>query len=190
MYRRLIEHLKSWKESQNRKPMILRGARQVGKTWLMKEFGRTCYKKCAYISMDENEVMEEVFRDAFDISRIITALEIAVGFQIEPGNTLIIFDEVQEIPRALKALKYFCENAPEYHVIAAGSLLGVALHEGTSFPVGKVEFCDLYPMDFWEFLKACGEDGLADLLAARDYGLISDFKNKYMDYLKYYYYVG
>ena len=184
MYRRLIEHLKSWKESQNRKPMILRGARQVGKTWLMKEFGRTCYKKCAYISMDENEVMEEVFRDAFDISRIITALEIAVGFQIEPGNTLIIFDEVQEIPRALKALKYFCENAPEYHVIAAGSLLGVALHEGTSFPVGKVEFCDLYPMDFWEFLKACGEDGLAD------YGLISDFKNKYMDYLKYYYYVG
>lgn len=190
MYRRLIEQLKAWKMNKDRKPMIIRGARQVGKTWLMKEFGRTCYEKCAYISMDENEVMEDVFRDAFDIPRIIMALEIAAGFQIEPGNTLIIFDEIQEIPRALKALKYFCENAPEYHVIAAGSLLGVALHEGTSFPVGKVEFCDLYPMDYWEFLKACEEDGLADLLDKRDYRLITSFRNKYIDYLKYYYYVG
>lgn len=190
MYRRLIEQLKEWKENKNRKPMIVRGARQVGKTWIMKEFGRTCYEKCAYISMDENEVMENVFRDAFDIPRIIMALEIAVGFQIEPGNTLIVFDEIQEIPRALKALKYFCENAPEYHVIAAGSLLGVALHEGTSFPVGKVEFCDLYPMDYWEFLKACREEGLVDLLDKRDYRLITSFKNKYIDYLKYYYYVG
>lgn len=170
--------------------MIIRGARQVGKTWIMKEFGRTCYQKYAYISMDENEVMEEVFRDAFDIPRIISALGIAAGFQIEPDNTLIIFDEIQEIPRALKSLKYFCENAREYHVIAAGSLLGVALHEGTSFPVGKVEFCDLYPMDFWEFLKACREDGLAGLMEAKDDTLISSFKSKYTDYLKYYYYVG
>lgn len=190
MYRKLLEELKAWKNDVHRKPMIIRGARQVGKTWLMKEFGRTCYEKCAYISMDENEIMEDVFRDAFDIKRIITALEIEVGFQIEPENTLIIFDEVQEIPRALKSLKYFCENAPQYHVMAAGSLLGVALHEGTSFPVGKVEFCDLYPMDYQEFLLACGEDGLAGLLESGDYKLITSFKNKYIDLLKFYYYVG
>ncbi len=190
MYRKLLEELKVWKNDVHRKPMMIRGARQVGKTWLMKEFGRTCYEKCAYISMDENEIMEDVFRDAFDIKRIITALEIEVGFQIEPENTLIIFDEVQEIPRALKSLKYFCENAPQYHVMAAGSLLGVALHEGTSFPVGKVEFCDLYPMDYQEFLLACGEDGLAELLESGDYKLITSFKNKYIDLLKFYYYVG
>lgn len=190
MYRKLIEELKAWKNSENRKPMIIRGARQVGKTWLMKEFGRTCYEKCAYISMDENEIMQNVFRDAFDIKRIITALEIEAGFKFEPENTLIIFDEIQEIPRALKSLKYFYENAPEYHILAAGSLLGVALHEGTSFPVGKVDFCDLYPLDFWEFLNACGEVQLAELLENHDYPLITSFKNKYVDYLKYYYYIG
>lgn len=190
LYRKLIEELKVWKESENRKPMIIRGARQVGKTWLMKEFGKTCYKKCAYISMDENEIMQNVFRDAFDIKRIIAALEIEAGFKFDPENTLIIFDEIQEIPRALKSLKYFYENAPEYHIIAAGSLLGVALHEGTSFPVGKVDFCDLYPLDFWEFLHACGQTQLADLLISKDYDLISSFKNKYVDYLKYYYYIG
>jgi len=140
--------------------------------------------------MDENEVMQNVFRDAFDIKRIIAALEIEAGFKFNPENTLIIFDEIQEIPRALKSLKYFCENAPEYHIIAAGSLLGVALHEGTSFPVGKVDFCDLYPLDFWEFLNACGENQLADLLKSQKYDLISNFKNKYVDYLKYYYYIG
>lgn len=190
MYRKAMEDLKKWKVDKNRKPLIIRGARQVGKTWLMKEFGRTCYEKCAYISMDENEVMQGVFRDAFDIKRIISALEIEAGFKFEPENTLIIFDEVQEIPRALKSLKYFCENAPEYHIIAAGSLLGVALHEGTSFPVGKVDFCDVYPMDFWEFLNACGESQLAALLKSKDYGLITSFRNKYIDYLKYYYYIG
>ncbi len=190
MYRKLIETLKLWKKEEGRKPMIIRGARQVGKTWLMKEFGRTCYKKCVYISMDENEVMEHVFRDAFDIPRIITALEIEAGFKIEPDDTLIIFDEIQEIPRALKALKYFCEEAPQYHVIAAGSLLGVALHEGTSFPVGKVDFCDLYPMDYWEFLNACGEEKLAGLLESDDMELITSFKNKYIDYLRFYYYIG
>lgn len=190
MYRKAMENLRKWKADKNRKPLIIRGARQVGKTWLMKEFGRTCYEKCAYISMDENEVMQGVFRDAFDIKRIISALEIEVGFKVEPEKTLIIFDEVQEIPRALKSLKYFCENAPEYHIIAAGSLLGVALHEGTSFPVGKVDFCDVYPMDFWEFLNACGESQLAALLNSKDYGLITSFRNKYIDYLKYYYYIG
>lgn len=190
MYRKLMEELMGWKEDTYRKPMIIRGARQVGKTWLMKEFGRICYKKCVYISMDENEIMEEVFRDAFDIKRIIAALEIEAGYKIVPENTLIIFDEIQEIPRALKSLKYFCENAPEYHIIAAGSLLGVALHEGTSFPVGKVDFCDLYPLDFEEFLLACGEEQLAKQLDERDTHLVTNYKNRYIDYLKYYYYIG
>ncbi len=185
-----MESLKKWKDDPAKKPVIIRGARQVGKTWLMKEFGRTCYEKCAYISMDENEVMQDVFRDAFDIERIISALEIAVGFKITPEDTLIIFDEVQEIPRALKSLKYFCENAPEYHVAAAGSLLGVALHEGTSFPVGKVEFLDLYPLDYQEFLCACGEEPLTELLKSGDTRMITVFRNKYIDYLKMYYYVG
>ena len=190
MYRKLIEQLKKWKNSKKRKPMIIRGARQVGKTWLMKEFGRTCYKRSVYISMDENEIMEGVFRDAFDIKRIIASLEIEAGFKINPEDTLIIFDEVQEIPRALKSLKYFYENAPEYHIVAAGSLLGVALHEGTSFPVGKVDFCDLYPLDYEEFLVACQEEQLIRLLASGDYSLISNYKNRFIDYLKYYYYVG
>lgn len=190
MYRKLIEQLKKWKNSKKRKPMIIRGARQVGKTWLMKEFGRTCYKHSVYISMDENEIMEGVFRDAFDIKRIIASLEIEAGFKINPEDTLIIFDEVQEIPRALKSLKYFYENAPEYHIVAAGSLLGVALHEGTSFPVGKVDFCDLYPLDYEEFLAACQEEQLIRLLASGDYSLISNYKNRFIDYLKYYYYVG
>jgi hypothetical protein len=190
MYRKLIEQLKNWKIDAYRKPMIIRGARQTGKTWLMKEFGRTCYKNYVYVSMDENENMENVFRDAFDTKRILKALEIEAGFKIEPDKTLIIFDEVQEIPRALKSLKYFCEDAPEYHIIAAGSLLGVALHEGTSFPVGKVDFCDLYPLDFEEFLLACGEEKLVELMENQDYDLITSFKNKYIDYLKYYYYIG
>lgn len=162
----------------------------MGKTWLMKEFGRVYYKTCAYISMDENERMEDVFREAFDIPRIITALEIEVGFKIEPSDTLIIFDEVQEIPRALKSLKYFCENAPEYQIIAAGSLLGVALHEGTSFPVGKVDFLDLYPMTYREFLRACGEEQLAEVLKKSDFDMMKVFKNKFTDYLKQYYFVG
>lgn len=190
MYRKLIQRLKLWKEDEDRKPMIIRGARQVGKTWIMKEFGRTCYENCAYISMDENEIMENVFRDAFDIERIIAALEVFAGFKIIPEKTLLIFDEIQEIPRALKSLKYFYEEAPEYHVIAAGSLLGVALHEGTSFPVGKVDFCDLHPLDYQEFLSACGEGQLAEFLDAGDHGFIRNFKNKYIDYLKYYYYIG
>lgn len=190
MYRKLMEELKSWKEDPYRKPMIIKGARQVGKTWLMKEFGRLYYEKCVYISMDENEIMEGVFRDAFDIKRIISALEIEAGYKIEPENTLIIFDEIQEIPRALKSLKYFYENAPEYNIIAAGSLLGVALHEGTSFPVGKVDFCDLYPLDYEEFLLACGEEQLVQLLAGNDTQLITSFKNRYIDYLKLYYYIG
>lgn len=190
MYREAIMQLSQWKSDPKRKPLILRGARQVGKTWLMKEFGEKYYKNYAYISMDENERMEEVFREAFDVRRILSMLEIEAGIKIEPENTLIIFDEVQEIPRALKSLKYFQENAPEYHIIAAGSLLGIALHEGTSFPVGKVDFCDLYPMTYREFLLACGENDLTAALNQNDTDVMRVFKGKYTDYLKFYYYVG
>lgn len=190
MYREAIKQLEAWKCGVNRKPLVLRGARQVGKTWIMKEFGRKYYEKCAYISMDENERMKEVFREAFDVDRIIEMLEIEVGFQIDSEKTLIIFDEVQEIPRALKSLKYFQENAPQYHIIAAGSLSGIALHEGTSFPVGKVDFCNLYPLTFREFLLACKEEKLLEILDRNDLDIMQTFKTKYTDYLKYYYYVG
>ena len=152
MYRYKIEDLKKWKNSKDRKPLILRGARQVGKTWLMKEFGENEYEKCAYINLDDNEKMEQLFSGDFDIKRILQGLKLESGVNIEPENTLIIFDEVQEVPKALKSLKYFCENAREYHIVAAGSLLGVAMHEGTSFPVGKVDFMDIYPLNFSEFL--------------------------------------
>lgn len=148
--------------------MILKGARQVGKTWLMRKFGKNNYKKCAYISMDENERMENVFRETFDIERILLAIEIEVGIKITPEDTLIILDEIQEIPRALKALQHFYEQAPQYHIMAAGSLLGIALHEGTSFPVGKVDFCNLYTMTFREFLRACGQECFVDLMDSRD----------------------
>ncbi|MBD5503307.1 MAG: ATP-binding protein [Lachnospiraceae bacterium] len=190
MYREAMKQLESWKSEPNRKPLVLRGARQVGKTWLMKEFGSLYYENTAYVSMDENERMTEVFREAFDISRIIEMLEIEVGFKINPEKTLIIFDEIQEIPRALKSLKYFQEKASEYHIIAAGSHLGIALHEGTSFPVGKVDFCDLYPLTFREFLLACGEEKLVEILDRNDWTTMQIFKTKYVDYLKYYYYVG
>ena len=190
MYRMTMAQLVAWKNAADRKPMILRGARQVGKTWLMKEFGRLYYQKCAYISMDENERMQEVFREAFDIDRIIGMLEIEVGFKINSNDTLIIFDEVQEIPRALKSLKYFQEMAPEYHIIAAGSLLGIALHEGTSFPVGKVDFCNLYPLTFREFLLANEEENLVEILDRNDLDAMHVFKTKYKDFLKYYYYIG
>ncbi len=190
MYRETIKQLIKWKNSPTRKPMILRGARQVGKTWLMKEFGKTSYEMCAYVSMDENERMVNAFREAFDIERIIASIEIEVGFKIDPEKTLIIFDEIQEIPRALKSLKYFKELAPQYHILAAGSLLGIALHEGTSFPVGKVDFCDLYPLTFREFLLACEEEMLLKVLDNNDFEMMKIFKTKFVDYLKYYYYVG
>ena len=154
MYREKIEELKKWKESPNRKPLIIRGARQVGKTWLMKEFGKKYYDKCAYINFDDNSRMNKLFEEDFDLDRIIQGLKIESGVNIEAENTLIILDEIQETPKALKALKYFCENAREYHIVSAGLLLGVAIHEGTSFPVGKVDFLDLKPLSFFEFMEA------------------------------------
>lgn len=154
MYREKIKELEEWKETKDRKPLIIRGARQVGKTWIMKEFGKNNYENVAYINFDGNERMERLFEDDFNVDRIIQGLKLESNIDIDSKNTLIIFDEVQEVPKALTSLKYFCENARQYHIIAAGSLLGVALHEGTSFPVGKVDFMDLYPLNFQEFLFA------------------------------------
>ncbi len=190
MYRQAIEDLKKWKDNANRKPLIIRGARQVGKTWLMKEFGKAHFDHTVYINFDGNVRMKELFTGDMDIHRIIIGLELEAGFKINPENTLIIFDEVQEAPDALKSLKYFNENAPEYIIVAAGSLLGVALHQGTSFPVGKVEFLDLYPLNFTEFLIATGKEQFVELLQKGDYALVTSFKSKYIDALKHYYYVG
>lgn len=190
MIREAIKDLIKWKDGDHRKPLIIRGARQVGKTWIMKEFGKTHYEKIAYINFDNNERMESLFSGNFDISRITTALQIESGVKIEANNTLIILDEIQEVPRALTSLKYFCENAPQYHIVAAGSLLGVALHPGTSFPVGKVDFMDLHPLSFIEFLNATGNEDLASLLKAKDFELITSFKGRYIDLLKQYYYIG
>lgn len=190
MYRIAIENLLKWKDSKRRKPLIIEGARQVGKTWLMKEFGKRCYSDTVYINFDSNSRMAELFASDLDISRIITGLEIYTGQKIDPDNTLIIFDEVQEVPRALSSLKYFYENAPEYHIVCAGSLLGIALHEGTSFPVGKVDFLKLFPLSFKEFLMATGKERYADLLNSQDYQMITSFKHTYIDALKQYYFVG
>ena len=190
MYRYKIEELKKWKNSDTRKPLIIRGARQVGKTWLMKEFGEKNYEKCAYINFDDNSRMAQLFSGDFDIDRILQGLKIESGVNIIPEKTLIIFDEIQECPKAVTSLKYFYENANEYHIITAGSLLGVAMHQGTSFPVGKVDFLDLYPLNFKEFLKALGEDALIDLINKNDINLITVFSDKLKIYLKQYMYIG
>lgn len=190
MYREKIEELKKWKTSKNRKPLVIRGARQVGKTWLMKEFGQKFYEKCAYINFDENIKMENLFSEELDLERIIEGLKIESGVNIEPQNTLIIFDEVQENPKALKALKYFYENANQYHIVSAGSLLGVAIHEGTSFPVGKVDFIDLTPLSFFEFLQALNENKLLNLIKNNDSEMIKIFSSKFKELLKLYYYIG
>ena len=190
MYRSAIEKLKKWKESYYRKPMIIEGARQVGKTWLMKEFGKECYKKTVYINFDSNRQMKELFSSDLNIERIIMGLEIYSDITITPDDTLIIFDEVQEVPAALSSLKYFYENAPQYHIICAGSLLGIALHEGTSFPVGKVDFLKLYPLSFDEFLLGTGYEKLYKLLNSSDYALINSFSEQFIYLLKQYYFIG
>lgn len=190
MYRIAIEKLKRWKESKNRKPLIIEGARQVGKTWLMKEFGKLYYSDTVYINFDSNSTMKELFDSDLNVERIILGLELYTGKKIDFNNTLLIFDEIQEVPKALSSLKYFCENAPEYHIVCAGSLLGIALHQGTSFPLGKVDFLKLYPLSFKEFLIATGNERFADLLDKQDYQMITSFKQKYIDALKTYYFVG
>ena len=190
MYRTAIEKLYRWKAGKHRKPLIIEGARQVGKTWLMKEFGRKAYVDAVYINFDSNSRMADLFAADLDTDRLIMGIELYAGRKIDPNNTLLIFDEVQEVPRALSSLKYFYENVPEYHIICAGSLLGIALHEGTSFPVGKVDFLTLSPLSFREFLMASAGERFAGLLDRQDYQMVAAFKQTYIDALKQYYFVG
>ena len=190
MERYAMKQLEEWYNRKNRKPLILKGARQVGKTWLMKEFGRTHFKYTAYVNFDNNKNMANVFDGDYDIERILMAINIETGVKIHPEETLIIFDEIQENPRAIASLKYFCEETPEYAIIAAGSLLGVAVHKGVSFPVGKVDTLELNPLSFREFLQAIGEEGLVRLIDEMNISLIESFREKYIDWLKKYYYIG
>lgn len=185
-----MEQMRNWKEKKRRKPLIIRGARQVGKTWLMKEFGANEYDQVVYINFDNNQRMKKLFEGDLAIERLMTGLELYAGHKIDPFNTLLIFDEVQEVPQALSSLKYFNEDAPQYQIVCAGSLLGVALHHGTSFPVGKVEFLDLYPLSFFEFLMAMGKGQYVELLQKCDFDMAAAFKQDYADLLKHYYYVG
>lgn len=190
MYRMAMENLLAWKQSRRRKPLIIEGARQVGKTWLMKEFGRQAYADTVYINFDSNARMAELFASDLDTKRLVLGLELYAGRKIDPEHALLIFDEVQEVPRALAALKYFCEDAPQYHIVCAGSLLGIALHRGTSFPVGKVDFLKLYPLSFQEFLMAIGKQQFSELLDQQDFSMITSFRETYADALKQYYFVG
>lgn len=189
MKRLLIDKLLKWKNSQDRKPLVLEGARQVGKTWLLKEFGRKHFDDVCYINFEQSEGLEEVFAGNLSPHRIIEQLSVYNGKVIRPEKTLIIFDEVQEMPRALTSLKYFCEEAPEYAVCCAGSLLGIALHEGTSFPVGKTVFLHLYPLSFEEFLLANGEELLIDYIDKGNRQL-GAFEAKLIEYLKKYLIIG
>ncbi len=190
MYREAIVSLQRWKEDKYRKPLIVRGARQVGKTWLLKEFGRTSYAQTVYVNFEETPVLQNIFSTDFSIERIIAALQIHAKTTISAEDTLIVFDEIQSAEHGVTSLKYFCENAPEYHIIAAGSLLGMGLHGGVSFPVGKVDFLDLRPLSFHEFLLSINESGLADALRARKWDVIALFSEKLINYLRYYIYIG
>jgi len=190
MLRAAFQNLIQWKSGSKRTPLVIQGARQVGKTWLMKEFGRHQFKNYAYINFDDNQRMQRLFSQDMNPKRLLEGLILESEVEIDPENTLIIFDEIQECPQALKSLKYFNEEAPEYAIVAAGSLLGVALHKNTSFPVGKVSFLHLYPLSFSEFLKALDQKRLLRLLEDSNWDMITTFKDKYIQLLREYYYVG
>ena len=190
MERTVLQQLTEWKSKRDRKPLILNGARQVGKTWLLREFAKREYSKEAYVVCRNNKLAKQIFSQDFDVTRILRALRALTGVDITPNDTLIVLDEVQDIPEAIEALKYFCEEAPEYHIAVAGSLLGISLHEGISYPVGKVNEINVYPMSFEEFLLAKGEDEACKLLASRDFDTISLLHDKFIDLLRQYYYVG
>lgn len=190
MKRELINSLVKWREKADRKPLILRGARQVGKTWIMKEFGQSFYQNIAYVNFEYAKNLHGIFESGFDTEKLIMALKIETRIDIKPHETLIILDEIQECEAAITSLKYFQENANQYHIIAAGSLLGVSLHHNRSFPVGKVDFLDLYPLSFQEFLIAVNEEQLLDLLRKKNWEFITVFKTKFIDLLKQYYFVG
>lgn len=190
MKRYLLTALADWKKSVCRKPLLLLGARQVGKTWLMQEFAREQYRNVVYVRFDRDARMKESFERDYDMKRILTSLQLHAEAAVVPGETLIILDEIQECQAALTSLKYFCEDLPEQHVVAAGSLLGLYEHSGTGFPVGKVNMMHLYPMSYTEFLEACGQSRLVDLLNSRDWQMITLFAERLAEYLRYYYFVG
>lgn len=190
MKRNIINKLIEWKNKKNRKPLIINGARQVGKTYILRKFGQQCYKNTAYINCDKNSMVERIFAQDYNIERILLALSALLHMKIEPEKTLIIFDEIQENHKVLNSLKYFCEDAPQYHVAVAGSLLGISLHNEVSFPVGKVDMIKMYPMTFNEFLVATGDEQLAELLTSKDFSLIDSLSVKYIERLRQYYYVG
>lgn len=189
MKRNVMQQLIDWKQDKQRKPLLIQGARQVGKTWLMRTFGKEHFRNVAYLSMDQNPRLQAVFGQDFDINRIVEALQIESQLPIDE-NTLIIFDEIQEIPLALQSLKYFQEQRPELPILAAGSLLGVALHSGISFPVGKIQLVDMYPMSFLEFLDAIGNEELALLVRNADFQMMKVFRDKFILLLKQYFFLG
>lgn len=190
MERTAIKALQEWKAKAYRKPLIVEGARQVGKTWLVKEFARRNYRQLAYVNFEEMKILRNLFEQDFDIPRILTAIGAVTGVTCSEGDTLIFLDEIQAAPHAVTSLKYFAENAPGYHVIAAGSLLGIELHRGESFPVGKVDFLTLHPMSFVEFVMAMGEENLSEVLMAGDWNMMAMLSPKFQELLRYYYFVG
>ena len=190
MERLVFQKLIEWKDSTNRKPLILNGARQVGKTWLLEQLGNRYFDKVAYLVCRKNQALKDVFSQDFDTERIIRALRALSGVDITPGDTLIVLDEVQDIPEAIESLKYFCEDAPEYHIAVAGSLLGISLHKDVSYPVGKVDEINVYPLNFAEFLLAKGEEEAYNLLKEKDFSTANLIHEKYVDLLRQYYYVG
>lgn len=190
MYRNITHSLEEWKNSKNRKPLILLGARQVGKTWIMQNFGKSNYERVAYVNCDEHPLAKKMFAEDYNIPRILLVVQAITGVVVVPGKTLVIFDEIQEAPRGLHCLKYFYENAPEYHVMAAGSLLGIAIGHKESYPVGKVSMQYLYPMNFEEFLLALGEEQLHNILQQGDKEMFRVLKSRYIELLRQYYFVG
>ncbi|MFV0585399.1 MAG: ATP-binding protein [Parabacteroides gordonii] len=190
MYRNIIEQLKEWKNKERRKPLILAGARQVGKTYILKKFGEQEFTNVAYINCDDNELAKDLFAQDYDMQRIILAIGAITQQSIEAGKTLIILDEIQESPRGLSVLKYFFENIPQYHVVVAGSLLGITMHRGESFPVGKVDILHIYPMTFDEFLLAKGKSQMVDILRSKDWITIKLLRGEFIKALREYYFVG
>lgn len=190
MKRLIINQLISWKEKSQRKPLILNGARQVGKTYILKAFGKLHYQNVAYVNLDSQKELAKVFEQDFNVTRIIRSLSAFLNIHIEPQHTLIVLDEVQECPAALHALKYFCEDAPEYHVVVAGSLLGISLHGNSSFPVGKVDMLRMFPLTFEEFLMALGEEQLIKLMKDGETEVIDTLSGRFVDCLRQYYYTG
>lgn len=190
MERDAIKGLITWQNKRNRKPLILRGARQVGKTWLMKEFGRLYFKHTVYVNFENAPELSSLFSQNLDVHRILQTLQLYSGITINPTDTLIIFDEIQSVEKGLTSLKYFCEDAPDYAVIAAGSLLGMGLHSHLSFPVGKVDFMDIRPLTFYEFLNACGKELWTNALRAGQWELMLPFHEQLTNLLRIYLYVG